>query len=149
MSISTVVSKWHADKTALGGGLQESKALDELTRYIPTETITLFVANVGILSVLARFWPWLSAIIIYVVWALLTPVIVYLVALGKHKSGNAVGALPFPAWPMASSTIAFLAWGLAVPGMVGDDLLKVIAAFGALVISKALSLLEPVFGVRP
>lgn len=148
MSIVTVVSYWHAEKAGLGGGAQDQKALDELTRYIPTETITLFVANVGILSVLSRYWPGVTTIAIYLIWALLTPLIVYLVALGKHKSSNAPGKLPLPVWPMASSTIAFLAWGLAVPGMVSEDLLKVIAAFGALFISKVLSLLEPIFGAR-
>jgi hypothetical protein len=47
---------------------------------------------------------------------------------------------------MASSLIAFLVWALAVPGLVVTEPGKILSAFGALLVSKLLSLLEPIFG---
>ncbi len=146
MSIASVLSRWQAKKNPLGGGGPQSQALDELTRYIPTETITLFVASIGILSILSKVLPSISHVKVYLTWALITPLIVLLVAIGKHRGATQAGKFAFPTWPMCSATFAFLVWGLAVPGMVDGDAEKMLAAFCALVVSKFLSLLEPIFG---
>lgn len=131
------------------GRSKRDDRFDLLTKYIPTETVTLFVAAMSALKAIRDVWPIVDGWTLYWVGAGLTPVVFLLAAYGKHLSSGS--GTPFrPAiWPMVASLIAFLAWGLSVPGLLQDDSAKVVAAFGAVLVSTALSLLEPIFLPRP
>jgi hypothetical protein len=136
---------------------------EQLTRYIPVETITLFVAAMSLAGAgvenavgtdvadpeaLAKAGWWL-----YGLFALLvTPLITFLVAKRQYRSDPPRDAngnpLPFrtPWWPIFLAVLAFAGWALAVPGLLINDFQKVAAAFVATLISMALSLLDGAFG---
>ena len=133
-----------------------SSALDALTRFIPTEAVTIYIAAVAAMPALQDT---LKATKEGVYWfcAALTPILMFLIILGKRKSLKGSGdpkynqLRVFPGlrkWPwfkLLASTVAFLVWALAVEGSPyfegTND--KVVAAFGALLVSTILTLLEP------
>jgi len=126
-----------------------SNAISVLTKYIPTEVITLYVAAVSAAPALRAFTGYIDMVRIYWVYAVLTPVTLLLIYLGKLKRANQ--PLPpsqfWPWWRMLAATVAFLVWALAIPGnpYVRGDIGGVLAAFGALFVSTFLTLLEPFF----
>jgi hypothetical protein len=119
-------------------------ALDGLVKYIPTESITLYLAATSAFSSRTKTSPEVAA---YLYWGfvVLTPILFLLIYLGKRRSQT----LPlFPAtisgwpwWKLIASTIAFMVWALAVPPLVDGDLGKITVAFGALLVSTLLSLI--------
>jgi len=124
---------------------------DLLTKYIPTETITLYVAAMSVRSEFMAFWPKLSPSFLYWTGAVLTPLMLVLIALGKHR----LAAIPeasfrLPLWPMVASFAAFLAWAPSVPGLIADSNAgaRILAGFGAVFVSTILSMVEPFFGER-
>lgn len=121
---------------------------DLLVKYIPTETLTLFVAAMAARDAIAEAWPRIDAWSLYGIGAALTPAVYALAAYGKQRAALDDGPFRPASWPMVASLIAFLAWGLSVPGLVEDDGGKILAAFCALCVSTLLSLIEPVFAPR-
>jgi hypothetical protein len=124
---------------------QIGSALDLLKKYIPTEVITLYIAAVSAFQVLENDQ---IAVSLYWVAALLTPVFLVLVLMGKRAAaGESPFPKPWPVWRMVAATIAFLVWALAVPGnpYITTAALHVLAGFGAIFISTILSLLDPIF----
>ncbi len=130
---------------------------EALTKYIPTETITLFVATVGAAQAIAgvqagaRLDDHLGWII-YGTYALLTPVIVWLVAYSSYVTASralpaGTQASPFatPTFRMVAALVAFLVWALALPGLLPGAVWQVVASLGALIVSTFLSLLRPIF----
>jgi len=147
MSIASLLASLDRRRLSSQGGGGAAPGLDDLTRFIPTETITLYVASLAMAANVRGGRDDRIQWAAYVAWAILTPTVVYLIALGAHrKSCPAASGMAVPRWAMCASTFAFLVWALAVPGLIHSDQLKVLAAFGALVVSKFLSLLEPIFG---
>ena len=154
MSIASVTGRWIDRKWGIGGVESEQRQpFEELTAYIPVESITLFVSAVSVLDAASPALDggsplptWLDIWAIYWVFALVvTPAIVLLVARSKWRSANDGGAtLPFnrPIWPILSAVAAFLAWAWAVPGLAQADFEKIVAAFAAIFVSRALSLVE-------
>lgn len=131
-----------------------SNALDTLVRYIPTEAITLYVAAMAAMGPLKATFPVLTEARVFWFFVFLTPALFLLIFVGKRRSQNRP-ALPgqWPWWKMTASTIAFLVWALAIPTapyLTGESG-KVVAAFGAILVSTFLTLLEPVFekGIAP
>ena len=117
-------------------------SFESLTKYIPVETITRFVAAMAAHGALKNAVPWLGPWVIYGVCGLLTPVIVWRLAARAFKRSEATGSLAMPWWPMIAATIAFLIWSLSVPPLL-DDNGRLAAGVGALFISTLLSLFEP------
>lgn len=127
-----------------------SGVLDALSRYIPVEIVTLYIAALSALPALTETFASVSDVRLYWFFAALTPVLFLLVVAGKRRR-TGLSALPalrhWPWWKLLASTIAFIVWALAVPttpylaGPAG----KVVAAFGALLVSTFLTLLEPIF----
>ncbi len=127
-----------------------------LIKYIPTESVTLYVAAVAATPALQSMWPkdnktWYVTLF-YWIFASLTPVIVFLLYTAKRKYTNTTPTIPslpqWPWWKIIASTIAFLAWTLAVPNgpfLQGDkiEIKGAIAAFLAVFVSVIFSLLEP------
>jgi hypothetical protein len=93
-------------------------ALSALVEYVPAETVTLYLATVASLPVLRASFPALDAWGVYILFAVLTPVLFALIYAGKRRAARQSrwpGLKLWPWWPMAAATMAFLAWGLAVP----------------------------------
>lgn len=139
---------------ATGGEAEEvketgvSNALSMLVRYIPTETITLYVAAISAAAALKTIG--VTELIIYWFFGVLTPALVILIYLGKRKAAG-LTVIPqiseFPWWKTFAATIAFLVWALAVPNnpYTNGDAQGAIAGFFAIFISTLLSVLEPLF----
>ncbi|MFA5122282.1 hypothetical protein [Zavarzinia sp.] len=119
-------------------------ALDALTKYIPVETVTLYVAAVSAQPALQSMVSWATAGLLYVIFGVLTPVILWLVAARAQRAAGLTPTLPL--WRMFAATVAYFVWGLSVPGLIEGDAARVVAAFGAVLVSTLLSLVE---GVLP
>jgi len=126
-----------------------TSALEMLTKYIPTESITLYVAAVSAAPAIASITSGIvTGVILYWGFAVLTPLLLLLVLMSKRASdGQPPVPKRWPWWKLVAATIAFLVWALAVPNnpYVQGDAAAVVAGFGAILISSILSLLEPIF----
>lgn len=137
-----------------GGALpkneQVSNALSMLVKYIPTESVTLYVAAVSATLALKSVWSGITEHSIYWFFGVFTPVLFALIYLGKRRAANLPTFPPLSEWPwwkMFAATVAFLVWALAVPGnpYVKGDTSGAVAGFFAIFISTVLSVLEPIF----
>jgi hypothetical protein len=135
--------------------------LDGLVKYIPTESITLYLAATTAFSSLTKTpptpgvkaAPTLDPMCLYWGFVVLTPILFLLIYLGKRRSQN-LSLLPatiggWPWWKLIASTIAFMVWALAVPPLVEGNLGKITVAFGALLVSTLLSLIGGVVEPEP
>lgn len=138
-----------------------ANTLDGLVKYIPTESITLYLAATTAFSSLTKTpptpgvkaAPTLDPMCLYWGFVALTPILFLLIYLGKRRSQN-LPLLPgtiggWPWWKLIASTIAFMVWALAVPPLVEGDLGKIVVAFGALLVSTLLSLIGGVVEPEP
>jgi len=127
--------------------------LDALSRYIPTEIITLYLAALSAMPALVATFAFVNDVRLYWSFVALTPLLLVLVLAGKRRRAG-LSAFPplrqWPLWKLVASTISFLVWALAVPtapyleGPAG----KIVAAFAALLVSTFLTLLEPILEPR-
>lgn len=136
---------------AVAPPFQETKAtsvMDDLVKYIPTESVTLYVAAVSAWDALQDVLA-ITAEGLYWFFGVLTPILFLLIYAGKRRSN---GLAPFPPlsewpwWKLIASTVAFLTWALAVPNgpyLEGDNG-GAVAALAALFVSMALSLVAAV-----
>lgn len=138
-----------AAKQPVEGG-KGASALDKLIKYIPTESVTLYLATVSAIGSQEAAKQGSASFWVFWLFVGLTPVLFLLIYIGKRRSAS-LAALPatkdFPWWKLLASTIAFGSWALAVPGspyqsMIGGG---AIAALLAVFVSTFLSLLEPIF----
>jgi hypothetical protein len=142
------------DRTASRGTAAAATVLDALARYVPTEIVTLYLTALSAMPALTATFAQVTDVRVYWFFAILTPILLLLVLAGKRRRD---GLSPFPGWSelpwwkLAASTIAFIVWALAVPNtpyLTGQSG-KVVAAFGALLVSTFLTLLEPIFERAP
>jgi hypothetical protein len=152
MTIAQLAGQYVTKRTStLGGGPPPGTQVDIrgrfdlLTKYIPAETITLFVAAIGAMATIQSQFPGVGMLHLYIAFGALTPLIVFAIALGTHKQAGGGTAFFPPYWRMAAATIAYLVWAYSVPGMAEGDAAQILASLGALLISTILSLLEPIF----
>ncbi|HEX8141034.1 MAG TPA: hypothetical protein VF553_00455 [Pyrinomonadaceae bacterium] len=134
--------------TEAEGEKNVSNALSQLVKYIPTETITLYVAAISAATALKTIG--ITELGIYWFFAVLTPLLVVLIYLGKRKAAGLPVIPPLADWPWwktIAATIAYLVWALAVPNnpYVKGDGQGAIAGFFAIFISTLLSVLEQIF----
>jgi hypothetical protein len=125
-----------------------SSALDGLVKYVPTESVTLYVAATSAISSLTAALPAVTPARLYGFFIFLTPILFLLIYIGKRRSQNLSfmpGLKKWPWWKLIASTIAFSIWALAVPPFVSSDAGKVAAGFGALLVSTFLGLFGNVF----
>lgn len=139
---------------------EQKDAFEPLTRYLPTETITGFVAAIAA-SVNAPeislpggplYVPWL----LYGLFTVLTPATYLALAYAKQREAERqAGAPPAPfaphPWPLAAATIAFLIWALSIKGVLLDsDLAKWggLIAVAAILVSSLLSLVDHVLNLK-
>ena len=98
--------------------------INQLTRWIPTETITVYVAMLALVAPLAAHSPsFTSRWVLF--WAVVAanPVVVVLLAMAKTKAGD---AFKVPVFEMIIAPIAFAAWAFALP----DTPLSSISGYG-------------------
>jgi len=97
--------------------------VNQITRWVPTETITVYVA---LLALLAPRTPHTSFTSRWVLFAILTatnPVVVVLLAKAKSTTGT---GWSWPVFEMVIAPIAFAAWAFALP----DTPLSAFAGYG-------------------
>lgn len=89
------------------------KALEALTRYIPTEVVAIYMAALTSFPAMG-----ISATKVFAIFVIATPVLLLLTFLGNAKkaSGTVPPPAKWPYWKMAAATIAFGAWAVAIPG---------------------------------
>jgi len=132
------------------GSTGASNALGALARYIPAEIVTLYVASLSAMPAITATFAAVTEVRLYWFFVALTPVLLLLVLAGKRR-GEGFSAFPslrdWPWWKLVASTVAFLVWALAIPATpyLAGSQGKVVAAFGALLVSTFLTLLEPIF----
>jgi len=133
---------------------QASNAFDALARYIPTEAVTLYVAAASAIGALKETFPRLTEAGVYWFFVIFTPILFFLIFLGKRREAKLKLFPPIKKWPwwkLIASTVAFAVWALAIPvtpylqGVAGGT----VAAFGALLVSTFLTLLQPIFEGKP
>lgn len=78
-----------------------STTIDGLTKYIPTESITLYVAAVAASTSIYKTIPILSDFRLYILFLVLTPILFMLVYMGKRR-GQKQSVLPDTAWQWPS-----------------------------------------------
>jgi hypothetical protein len=137
-----------------GGAPAPDERFEALTKYIPTETITIFVATMSALLAIAKlkgaagfdmtYWAWVA----YIACALLTPILVWaiaFIAFRPKKAAQPDAVFKWPIFRMIAATIAFLVWALAVPGLLEDAIGQIFAGLGAVIVSTLLSIAAGVF----
>lgn len=144
----------------LAGTFPTDERFALLTKFIPTETITLFLAVVSAIDAIAKIGrnggstslPSISPWAAYWVFAALTPLIVLGLARVAYKDElrrlNAPAAAPPfrpPSFEMLAAFLAFLIWALAVPGMAENAVWQIVASVGAVIVSTFLNLVEGFF----
>jgi len=133
---------------------QVNAAVRTLTTYIPTETLTLYVAVLAALAPPAGAMAPGTAWKVFWCFLLATPVVVWLVFVTKLKTeGKPIpwAFLKWPLWEMAAGTIAYVAWAFSLPASPFATLAWYSAALAGivvLVVSTGLGLLSPLFA-RP
>jgi hypothetical protein len=126
-------------------------ALTKIARFIPTETVTIYLGAVSASVALQSSLSWLTPKVVYWTCAfLITPFIFFLmVAIERAREKKSLLA-SFPIWKLSAAILGFLIWALAVPGnpYVTSDIAKVTAAFLALATSIFLDLIDQLFEAR-
>ncbi|MET0245600.1 MAG: hypothetical protein ABW182_02535 [Sphingomonas sp.] len=135
---------------SVGGGVRAQNAagqqgedrFDLLTKYIPTESITLFVAAMSAFPAISESFPSVDRYDLYWAGAVLTPAILLLAGYGKLRATGMNARFRPRIWPLIASVIAYLVWALSVPGMLDKDSDRILAGVGAMLVSTVLSLFD-------
>lgn len=155
MSINSISVEAAANAGAIPQPPSQDDSLAGLTKFIPTESITLYVSAVSAQKALQEYAGWLTPSMSYKIVVVLTPILMLILFLRQLAVAGAPWKVPpskWPIWRMIASTIAFAAWATAVPGNPVVDPASaaggVVAAFLALFVSLVLNLLSPFFEKR-
>ncbi|HJV42573.1 hypothetical protein [Caulobacter sp.] len=168
MSLNSLARR-HADNRSIrgpahapGGGQppgpppagEKGDVFEALSRYLPAETITLFLAGIAAVATMThppeRLGLWL-----YAGFAVLTPVMYLALAYAKQREAErATGQPPAPftphPWPPTAATIAFLVWALSIKGVLPEAWMTAwgeLVGLAAIVVSGLLALADRVFGL--
>jgi hypothetical protein len=126
-------------------------ALTKIARFIPTETVTIYLGAISASVALQTTVNWLTPQLVYWVTGIgLTPLIFFLIWAIERTKTKKLSFSEFPYWKLSAAILAFLIWALAVPGnpYVTSDVAKMAVAFAALVISIFLDLIDQFFEAR-
>ena len=154
MSINTLARLAAEPGAAMPQPPSKEYVLAGLTKYIPTESITLYVAAVSSLPALKE--TVVTATNTYWFFVCLTPILLLLLFLGHLANAGKdwkISVAHWPWWKIVASTVAFSVWALAVPGnplnFTDSAMSGVIAGFAALFVSTFLNILTPFFEKTP
>jgi hypothetical protein len=133
---------------------QVNAAIRTLTTYIPTETLTLYVAVLAVLQPSTKGAVSSSSWAVFWWFLIVTPLVIWLVYITKAKTaGKPIPWVPlkWPLWEMAAGTIAYVAWAFALPATPFTSLAWYstgLAGVVVLIASTGLGLFAPLFA-RP
>jgi hypothetical protein len=98
--------------------------VNQITRWIPTETITVYVALLALVAPLAPHSPsFTSRWVLFGLMTAANPIVVVLLIMAKKESGDKFKP---PVFEMIIASIAFAAWAFALP----DTPLSSISGYG-------------------
>lgn len=146
---------------------ETEKAFQQIVQYFPTETVTLFLAAVSLVTTL-DYIPWVAQLRpfwLIALFAILTPLMLLLAAYATFREEQNKQRIPveahfvLPKFDLIASSIAFIPWALAVPGLFPEtvatedqiqggwttEVAQVVAAFLAFAVSWLLSQLRRIF----
>ena len=141
------------------GKQQVASALTKIARFIPTETVTIYLGAVSAAAAITgegssptQFMATLlNQVTVYWITALvITPAIFLLIwAIERTKIKKPMWS-EFPYWKLSAAVLAFLIWALAVPGnpYATTNVAKVAIAFAAILVSIILDLIDQLFEAR-
>ncbi len=87
--------------------------INQITRWIPTETITVYVVLLALLAPAASTSPsFTSRWVLFAVMTAINPVVVVLLSMARTESGD---AFKLPVFEMIIASVAFAAWAFALP----------------------------------
>jgi uncharacterized membrane protein len=87
--------------------------VNQITRWIPTETITVYVALLALVAPLAPHSPsFTSRWVLFGLMTAANPIVVVLLVMAKKESGDKFKP---PVFEMIIASIAFAAWAFALP----------------------------------
>ncbi len=98
--------------------------VNQITRWIPTETITVYVALLALVAPVAAHSPsYASRWVLFWLMTAANPVVVILLVMAKKQPKD---TFHFPLFEIVIATIAFAAWSFALP----DTPLSSISGYG-------------------
>jgi hypothetical protein len=119
--------------------------LNQITRWIPTETVTVYVAFLSLFGTpvlksgqQASDLSYTSRWLLLALVALATPIVVILITMAKTTTGR---PFQWPIFEMVVGTIAFVAWAVALPDTPLSDFKDYDVKFnGAILIAVTLAI---------
>lgn len=130
-------------------------ALQQLTAFIPGETITLFITAVSTWNTLkGQPWlTWMTPLFLVGIFVMLTPLMLLLAGYAMFREEKRAGrivadaAYALPWFDLGASAAAFAVWAFAVPGLYdNNETIQIISAFAAFALSWFLSQLRRIVG---
>jgi hypothetical protein len=118
-----------AVETPTSGEDSAKGSIDALVKYIPTETLTLYIATVSALPALVAINDQSKTpiagfdlyIMLIAAFSILTIVFVILIYAGKYNNSHSdrwwppTNSSKIPVWSLISATLAFIVWAIAIP----------------------------------
>lgn len=150
MSVNSMAVEAVANRGLAPTKATKDDVLAGLTKYIPTESITLYIATASAAEALRAYG--ITASLTYWFFVGFTPVLLLLIFL-RHLAVTGtnwkVSVGKWPWWRIIASTVAFAVWALAVPGnpiiSPTDTSGGVLAGLAALLVSTLLNIVAPFF----
>jgi hypothetical protein len=153
MSATTLAFEAAGIAGAIPPPASTDSVLAGLTKYIPTESVTLYVATISAQGAITSVAPWFGPKFAYGFFVFLTPVLVVVLFLRQLAVAGRNWHIPPSGWcwwRAVAATLAFAVWALAVPGNPFIDPTTnaaggVLAGLAATVVSGLLNLVAPFF----
>jgi len=129
---------------------EKGDVFEALSRYLPAETITLFLASIAAVAAM-KDPPKDLGLWLYAGFAVLTPVMYLALAYAKQREAKQKSGSfkPHP-WPPVAATIAFLVWALPIKGVLPEAWMAAwgeLVGLAAILVSGLLALTDRVFGL--
>lgn len=131
------------------GASSTAGAIEALIKYIPTESVALYIAAVAAVPSLETLYGAGSLRVVRasVYWGfalVVTPLLFVLILLAKRREAGLPPVPPrkeFPAWDFVAATVAFSVWAILIPnGPIEGAVLGIIGPVVAIAVSVLLSL---------
>lgn len=114
--------------------INKRSTLSQLATFVPTESITIYLAALATASALRQEFPFFTAERMYWGGAMLTAILFVIMVLTERAKIDMALWRGFPFWRLTAAIIAFLCWALAVPNSpyLSSDSGRAVAAFIAI-----------------
>lgn len=135
---------------APSGGTGTAGAIEALIKYIPTESVALYIAAVAAIPSLEALYAAGSLRVVRasVYWGfalVVTPLLFVLILFAKRRESGLAPVPPreeFPLWDFVAATVAFSVWAILIPnGPIESAALGIIGPVVAIAASVLLNLI--------